>query len=177
MQLETGRGRDARAAVRALAATIGAEHYPSGQLAQLRRLRSDMPGDGAFWRLLLDHVPEAVGDRALEEDWAVVLCGMAIMVPYHRPEADDTRGMLGEAMALADVSELRVLRLLRVARDRLPDELIRLARLMASRGRGFDWAEAVRLLRTAGTDRAEGESRRVARDYYHKLHALERAAT
>src|SRR3954454_15387065 len=127
MQPETGRGRDARAAVRTLAATIGAEHYPPGQLAELRRLRPDTPRDGAFWRLLLGYVPEAVGDLALEEDWAVVLRGMATMVPYHRPEADDARGVLGEALALADVSELRVLRLLRAGRDQLPDELLRLA--------------------------------------------------
>ena len=46
----------------------------------------------------------AVGDPALEEDWAVVLRGMATMVPYHRPEADDARGVLGEALALAGVS-------------------------------------------------------------------------
>src|SRR4051794_35479892 len=132
MQPETGRGRDARAAVRALAATIEAEHYPPGQLAALRRLRPEMPRDGAFWRLLLDHLPEAVGDPALEEDWAAVLSGMAIMVPYHRPDADDARGALGEALALAlaEVSELRVLRLLRAGRDQLPDELQRLARLM-----------------------------------------------
>jgi CRISPR system Cascade subunit CasB len=168
---------DSRAAIRGIAEVIGSKYYPPGQLAELRRLQPEAPRGAAFWRLLLDHAPESVGNPALECDWAVVLRGMALMVPYHQPSEDDARGAMGEALAKAGVSELRFLRLVRAGRDQLPDELRRLARLMASRGEGFDWGDAFWLLRTASADGAERVRRNIARDYYRKLHALQRAAT
>jgi CRISPR type I-E-associated protein CasB/Cse2 len=164
---------DPRRTVRAIAGAIGAEHYPPGRLAELRRLDPDAPQGAAFWTLLLDHAPGAVGDVRAEQAWAAVLRGMALMVPHHRPaDRADGRGTLGEALAVADVSEPRFLRLLRVGGGELPGELRRLARLMAAKGAGFDWTDAWWLLRTAGGAGAEATRRRLARDYYRKLHAL-----
>jgi hypothetical protein len=61
---------DSRAAIRGIAEVIGSKYYPPGQLAELRRLQPEAPRGAAFWRLLLDHAPESVGNPALECDWS-----------------------------------------------------------------------------------------------------------
>lgn len=155
--------------VRDIAIVVGSEHYPSGALAALRRLDPDAAVDGPFWELLFRHVPGEPSERD-ERIWATVIRGMAIMVPNHRP-TEGERGGMGAALAEAEVSELRFLRLLRTGADGLPEELRRLARLMASRGVGFDWADAWWLMATAGTDAADRVRRRLARAYYNRRYA------
>lgn len=172
MPVEDREGDPGRS-VRAIAAAIGRDDYPSRSLAALRRLDPDAAGDGPFWKLLFDHLPGEPSDRD-ERIWAAVIRGMAIMVPYHRPTEGD-RGGMGAALAEAEVSELRFLRLLRTGADGLPEELRRLARLMASKGVGFDWTDAWWLMATADRDGADATRRRLARAYYNRRYSRDQA--
>jgi CRISPR type I-E-associated protein CasB/Cse2 len=162
---------DWRDAVRNIARRIGREDYPTGSLAALRRLRPEAPDGAAFWWLIAEYAPQAFdNDRAAKAMAAVVQC-MAIAHPYHRPASG--RGRLGEALAEADVSEARLLRLLRLPRGQLPEELRRLARLVASKGDEgrFDWGDAFDLLFWADGERLR---RDIARDYYRRQYNLQK---
>ena len=77
-------------------------------------------------------------------------------------------------MEQASEMQARLLRLLRIDRRELPEELRRLARLMASKGdKGrFDWADAAWLL--LGTSNNESVRRQIARDYYRTEFKLNR---
>jgi CRISPR type I-E-associated protein CasB/Cse2 len=152
-----------------IARRIEREDYPPGHLARLRRLDAAAPEGAAFWQLLAEFAPEAWDDERLQRALAIVVRGMAIALPFHRPP-DGERRPLGRALAEADVSELRLLRLLRADAGRLDAELYQLARLVQGRGDDarFDWADALRLLLTAG-DRDGDVRRRLARDYYGRL--------
>ena len=162
---------DWRDAVRKMAWRIGQEDYPAGHLAALRRLDPERPDGQAFWWLVGHHAPEAFDNPHAASALAAVVRGMAIAHPFHRPL--DGRRRLGEALAEAEVSELRLLRLLRLPRDELPDELRRLARLMAAKGDmgRFDWSDAFDLL-----FRRDGEEvrHRIARDYYRRQYNLQK---
>jgi len=154
--------------IAAVAHRIESEDYPPGDLAALRRLDVDVPDGRAFWALLVRLAPQALDDERMQRALAVVVRGMAIACPFHRPREGDRRP-LGRALAEADVSELRLLRLLRAEGDRLGHELLTLARLVRSRGEDarFDWHDVLRLL-LLSPDHEPGQRhrRRLARDYY-----------
>jgi CRISPR type I-E-associated protein CasB/Cse2 len=147
---------------------IGREDYPSGSLAELRRLRPDAPDGAAFWRLVVEYADRLADDRQAVElrALAAVVHGMAIMHPLHVSKGE--RRSLGRAMAECRIKDIRLLRLLRLGAEELPEELRRLARLMASKGETgrFDWSDAVFLLLTADDPQGEQVRRRIARDYY-----------
>lgn len=153
-----------------IARRLARDDYPGGSLAALRRLRPEAPDGAAFWRLVAEEAPELFDDERAQQVLAVVLRGMAIAHPFHLPR--EGRRPLGTAMAEAGVAEARLLRLLRLGREELPEELARLARLMAAKGDDgrFDWADAAWLL-VAG----ESTRRRIARDYYRAEYKLSRA--
>lgn len=158
-------------AVRKIAWRIGLDHYPIGSLAALRRLRPDAPDGAAFWWLVAEYAPPAFeDDRAARALAAIAQC-MAIAHPFHRPLSGQRH--LGEALAEAEVSEARLLRLLRSPRSELPEELRRLARLMGGRGDvgRLDWSDAFDLLFWADGERVR---RGIARDYYRKQYNLQK---
>lgn len=160
-----------RDAVRQMASRIGREDYPTGSLAALRRLCPEAPDGAAFWWLITEYAPRAFeDDRAARALAAIAQC-MAIAHPFHRPLSG--RRPLGEALAEAGVSEARLLRLLRLSRSELPEELRRLARLMAAKGDEgrFDWGDAFALLCWADGERLR---RDIARDYYRKQYNLQK---
>jgi CRISPR type I-E-associated protein CasB/Cse2 len=160
-----------REAVRKMAWRISQEDYPTGHLAALRRLDPERPDGQAFWSLVGQDAPEAFESPHAASALASVVRGMAIAHPFHRPL--DGRRRLGEALAEAEVSELRLLRLLRLPGGELPDELRRLARLMAAKGDigRFDWSDAFGLL-----FRRDGEEvrHRIARDYYRTQYHVQK---
>jgi CRISPR type I-E-associated protein CasB/Cse2 len=164
---------DWRDTVARIAWRMDREDYPTGSLAALRRLRAEAPDGAAFWWLVAEYAPSAFGDDRVASALATVIQGMAIAHPFHRPLS--ARRPLGEGLAEASVSEARLLRLLRLPRGELPEEVRRLAQLMGAKGDAgrFDWGDAFDLL-----FRVEGEAgkcrRRIARDYYHKQYNLQK---
>jgi CRISPR type I-E-associated protein CasB/Cse2 len=111
-----------------------------------------------------------LGDDEAERRWAVVIRGIALLEGALRGEREPPT--MGIALARAAVAELRFLKLLRSSEDALPDELRRLARLMAGRNQPFDWTDAWWLLVTAGRPDARIR-RQLARDYYRTRAALD----
>jgi CRISPR system Cascade subunit CasB len=162
---------DWRDAVRKIAWRIGLDDYPTGNLAALRRIRPEAPDGAAFWWLVAEHAPRAFDDERAALALATVVQGMAIAHPFHLPLSG--RGRLGEALAEAGVSEMRLLRLLRLPCSELPEELRRLARLMGNKGDAgrFDWSDAFDLLFWADGERVR---RDIARDYYRKQYNLQK---
>jgi CRISPR type I-E-associated protein CasB/Cse2 len=163
---------DWRGAIVAIASRLAREDYPSGSLAGLRRLDPSKPDGAAFWWMVAEYAPSAFENPRDAGVLAAVVHAMAIAHPFHRPLSG--RRSLGEALAEAGVSEARLLRLLRLRADKLPDELRRLARLMASKGDDgrFDWSCAPGLLLWQG-DAGERVRRDIARDYYRQQFHLQ----
>jgi hypothetical protein len=116
---------DWRDTVARIAWRMDREDYPTGSLAALRRLRAEAPDGAAFWWLVAEYAPSAFGDDRVASALATVIQGMAIAHPFHRPLS--ARRPLGEGLAEASVSEARLLRLLRLPRGELPEEVRRLA--------------------------------------------------
>jgi hypothetical protein len=156
-----------RSTIGAMAHEIRQPIYPPGHLAQLRRLDADRPDGIAFWQLVAKHAPQAFDDEPLARALAIVLRGMAITREFLTTE----RRGLGTALAESEVSELRLLRLLRADKARLDEETRQLARMLASKGESgrLDWSEVLWLVLTADTEKGEQRRRAIARDYYRKL--------
>ncbi len=168
-------GLDWRKVVGSIARRLARDDYPSGDLAALRRLEPGAPDCAAFWQLVARHAPELFDDERSQRVLAAVVRGMAIAHPFHTPAA--AHRSLGTAMAEAGVAEMRLLRLLRLDGGALPEELRRLARLMASKGEPgrFDWSDAAWLLLTADSAGADKVRRRTARDYYRATYTTQQS--
>ncbi len=160
---------DWREAVRRIAGRMAQDDYPAGSLAALRRLDPDRPDGAAFWWLIAAHAPAAFEDERASRALALVVQGMAIMRPFHRPTGD--RRTLGTALAEASVSEARLLRLLRTGSDQLPEEVRRLARLMASKGDDgrFDWSGMLDLVLWPDSEKIRTG---IAKDYYRTSYRM-----
>ncbi|MCB9654809.1 MAG: type I-E CRISPR-associated protein Cse2/CasB [Deltaproteobacteria bacterium] len=147
----------------------------SGDVAAIRRMDPERP-DAPFFKLLglvLDEVlpAESTERSRAETAWAAVVVGLGYLRALH------ARGRsLGDALALAGFSELRLTRLLRADREMLLDELPMLARFLSARGVPVDWSDAAVLL--LSVDRKDRESRRraIARDYYRSIARRENSA-
>lgn len=151
-----------------IARRLDHEDFPAAHLAQLRRLDPVRPDGAAFWLLVNRFAEAALDDKRAERALAVTVHGMAIAYPFHFAE----RVSLGTAMAEAQISEARLLRLLRTGPEHLPEEVRRLARLMASKGEAgrFDWHDVFEL---AFYPDADWPRRRIAKDYYRRQYKLE----
>lgn len=155
--------------VAGLAGTIGHPDFPSGDLAELRRLRPQNPPP-AFWRLLVDRTPKDMRTgAAAERRWAVLMQGMAIMAPnVHAPKRS-----LGRALAAVgsqDTAEARLLRLLRSQGEQLEDQIRILARQLAASESPVDWTGVARLLFATSPEGHDAACRSLARDFYASQH-------
>jgi len=146
---------------------------PPGEVAALRRLRPDQPGGPAFWKIAVRHLEpaELLADAGApwrdeeERRWAMVLAGMAEMKGLHRPGR-----ALGRVLAEAEVSEARVLRLLRAqGEDALAAAVRAVVHQLASGGHRVDWHDLAELIRSAGRPFEGSVRRRIATDYYRHL--------
>lgn len=151
-----------RRAVGALRQAI--EHSDPGALAALRRLNPSSPGT-AFYRLtttILDDIEPSAGPRRDEADrrWAVIARALAAGVGLF----SGTR--LGTALSLADVAELRVLRLLEARGPQLADVLFGVLHQLASRGQDFNPQDVAALVLSDGGPDEESARRAIARDFY-----------
>ncbi|MBP7569207.1 MAG: type I-E CRISPR-associated protein Cse2/CasB [Acidobacteria bacterium] len=139
-----------------------------GDVASLRRMDPRQP-QAAFFKiegLLLDDLlpGEAVARTEMETRWAAIVAGLAHLGSLHRPGA-----RLGQALAAAELSEIRFARLVRADPEQLPDELPSLARFLRAKGVEVDWSAAADLALSAGTPRETDVRRHIARDYYGRV--------
>ena len=94
-----------------------------------------------------------------------IIQAVAVAYRVHVPKV-----RIGRSMQLADVSERRLIRLLRAEGDGLLSEARRVARQLQSRGQGVDLADfAILILSDDATDR-EKVRRGIASDYFHQRH-------
>lgn len=149
---------DLNGAIVRLAGAIA--HLGPGELAELRRMREGH-GGATFWRLY-----HAIGLTGAPEGWEVAMQAIALLTPTGRGPAKGTAHdpamPLGRALHRAEVSHLRVARLLATPHPLRRASLIRLARMLARAGSGFDLRQLVRLI-LFEDDR---DTRQLARDYY-----------
>lgn len=136
-----------------------------GTVAALRRADPCSP-PAVFYRLtahLLDeHMPEVGPLRdAYESRWVVIASAMASAKGL--PESGPP---LGEALAKAGVSEMRVVRLLEAEPGQLPDLIRHAVQQLTQKGQAFDPIDLAYLVLSAGTDRARRPRRSIARDFY-----------
>ena len=152
------------AVVASLAGVIGHDQFPRGDLAELRRLRLEMP-PAAYWRLLFDRVPEAWRKSGrMERAWAMVISGMAVMAPdCHSPKAP-----LGRVLARigGGTAESRLWTLLRSRDEQLEDHLRLVVRFLASKEERVDWTGLARLLFAADEASRDAVCRQLARGFY-----------
>lgn len=156
------------AAVRNIAHRLDSEAFPAGHRAQLRRLHNARQDSAAFWHLMNEYARGALDDDRAARALAVVIRGMAIAPRFHFAE----HVSLGTAMAAAEISDARLLRLLRTGREQLPEEVRRLARLMGSKGDvgRFDWHDVFELAFHPDED---WPRRDIAKDYYRRQYQLQ----
>lgn len=165
---DTSEGRASIASVVGRLVHVIDEILPPGDVAELRRLDIHDPSSPVFFKLLIASVePHVVlpaadepQDRA-EQRWAAVLRSMAAMSGLHRPNR-----RLGDALAQAGLSELRLVRLLRVRGDTLFDEVRTCVHYLASKNEGCNVADIAKLVLLTDPVRAERHRRSVARSYF-----------
>ncbi len=142
----------------------------TGELAELRRLTPDDYGGSAFWRVVITRLdPELLSDEPARasalRQWAIILRALAELGDLHDP-----RHRLGSSMAEAQVSELRLNRLLRASGEALFDEVRRITRQLVSRGAAVDATDLARLILSDGRSDELSVRQRIANDYYRQLY-------
>jgi len=131
---EEGHSKKIRRVVGALAQEFAREGVSAGDRAALRRARPGDLGSPAFWKLALRRLepegllPLAEGPSRDDQErrWVRIVADLAELRGLH---SRARRHSLGRSLAVADLGEARVLRLLR-AED---DALLRLARIVSHR--------------------------------------------
>jgi len=144
------------------------EVLPTGEVADLRRLKPDDTGSAAFWKLVGAylmpgrHIVEGGGLRDIQERrWAVILNAIAIMKDLHRPGY-----ALGRSLIESGYSELRFTRILRTRDDRLHREIRTACRFLSAKGQLTDLTDISRLVLSDGRKDEERIRRRIARSYF-----------
>lgn len=154
--------------IRRLATILGADHFPAGDRAALRRMPLGTAPPLAFYRLWLRHLGDDVPAPDQTQAWAVITAGLAGASPQaHRPG----RGF-GQALAEGGWHEARLERLLAAADDGQQVKLTADAlRFLAAHGEAFDWTQVARLLLARNDDAREAIHRQIATDFYrHQRH-------
>ncbi len=137
-----------------------------GDVAALRRMRSEALFSPAFWKLVASHLepllpPGGPVRDEQEQRWAVVLGAMAELRGLHRPGR-----RLGRILGESRYAEGRVLRLLRGRGEVLPGAIRTMAHFLASKGQAVDLTDVARLVLSEGGRNEESVRRQIARDYY-----------
>lgn len=158
------------------AQTSGRAGFSTGALAELRRIDPEEPYTPALWRTLVGYgIDERWGDgewrEAQEVRWAALLMGMAHTVGLHDPYTS-----LGEALADAGWSETRFVRLMESRDTRLVEEVRRVAQYLSSKSQKANWTDVADLVLDQDAEWAESQRRKIARNYYRRLSALEAGA-
>ena len=146
-----------------LAAVLGADHFPGGDRAALKRMTPGASPPLAFYRMWLRYLDDNVPAPDQTPAWVVIVAGLASSPPQvHRPG----RGF-GQALAESGWHEARLERLLAADDDGQQPKLVADAlRFLAARGESFDWTHVTRLLLARADDPREAIQRRIATDFY-----------
>lgn len=148
-----------------LAHAIGADHYPNGDRAALRRWAPGQPLPLAFYRLWLRQMNEELPAEAATQAWMLVAWSLATLgAEAHPPERT-----WGQALAESGFAEGRLERLLSAPADVRPDLFMAAVRFLAAKGERFDLTEAARFLITSDADKREAVHRRIAQAFYRHL--------
>jgi CRISPR system Cascade subunit CasB len=139
----------------------------TGDRSALRKLTPDALHHPAFWKLttsvLQPALPVDEHTRAFaEQRWAVVIAVAA--AAQHSPA---TR--LGSALARAEVSEVRLTRLLRARGEQLPDAVRTLAHQLVAAAVPFDLADLAWLVLSEDRGDEDRARQQIARDYYRAV--------
>lgn len=140
-----------------------------GTLAALRRMDTNSPPP-AFFRVatrLLDHLlPRQAAHRdQLESRWAIVAQVLAMAVGRRGSSSLLSRVPLGEALAHANVAEMRLLRLLDAPDEQLADVVRGIMHQLVSKGQSFDPVHLATFVLSDG-ERREHARRLIAQHYY-----------
>ena len=134
-----------------------------GPAAALRRGPLSGAGAAAFWKLMADHQPRTND----EEGWASLIQGIAILTPKgadpEKKAAHQNRFPMGTALLKAEISELRLARLLNAPKEIRRHVAVRLCRrLSGTEHNCFNLETLARFILYADDE----TDRRIARDYY-----------
>lgn len=145
-----------------------------GSAAALRRGPLAGAGAAAFWKLVAEHVAGRAGKD--EEGWAALFQAIAILTPKgaeadRRPAHEPTIRM-GAVLCDANVSELRLARLLGAPKETRRDLAVRLCRRLSGTEQSRFHLGTLASLILFGR---EETNRRIARDYYSRKQAKDRA--
>ena len=150
------------------------DFMPKGDVAELRRMRPSDSPPPAFWKVAVQRLEPAgqlseydspSTDKRVQQ-WAAIVRSLAENFDLHDP-----RIPAGRALAEADVTESRVLRLLRAHGSGLHDSLRVLSHTLSSKQQHANWTDFAYLILTDGTAKSEDVRRHMARHYYRAVAA------
>jgi hypothetical protein len=151
-------------------------HLPNGDKAALRRtyLTDSYHSEGVVQSLLFKaRVDSAALAEAEFQSWRLMAHAAAVIsgTSKRAPHSDDRS--LGRSLQIAGLKEAAILRLLTARGPALPDQIRRIARLLARGGDGTvpTNLKTLRELADPEVDTAEEARRRIARDFYAALDA------
>jgi CRISPR system Cascade subunit CasB len=132
----------------------------TGEVADLRRLRPEDPASPAYWKTMVEYWDMPFDDDDARRR-ACLLSGLA-----RTKGLFDFHTGLGKALAIAEYSELRFVRLLRADGKSLLKEIELMAEFLNSKAQRANWSQVAEVLFTKDDEKAESARRRIARDYY-----------
>ncbi len=156
-------------AVLSLVHNLDRERLGTGPLAALRRMEPAGVLPPAFWRVLIEHVPESLRDGPpAERAWAAIINGIALMAP--RPHEHKVHP--GTALATTGYSEPRFVRLLRAEGPGAATEIRTACRWLSTKAQPVDWVLFARFIlsrlhpRFSGDDHQDRQTNSLARAYF-----------
>ena len=146
-----------------LAYVIGADRFPTGERAALKRLDPGGPASLPFYRFAFRHLPD--NWERHQPAWMTLIAGIALMCPKpHNPKRP-----VGLALAKAGYSEKRLERLLAAEGETLRTLTLRAARFLAAKGESVNWTDFARVLLATEPAKYEEARLHIARDFYRQL--------
>ena len=165
------------------------EGFRRGDLAELRRMNPESIDSPVLMGLLAEK--DLLRGPKVEEKWALILHGLALMTPKggggDTRTAHDGQMSVGRALYLGGeatreqgfYSETRLKRLLTSRGDMTRTLLARAFRMLAAANVTFSWREMANFIRNDGFDEEAAEECRcrIAREYFQAQYRSQPAAT
>ena len=143
-------------------------HYTGrGELAELRRMNPDKPDSATFWRLMAR--TNRLGCPDTESKWALILHGMALMVPNAESKTPVGKALFDggdNQRKQAFYSDLRFKRLLNARGTMLRSLLSESFRMLSAARQPFDWYEMATFILNDDEGSQESARAQMARNYY-----------